>query len=75
VGEIITAVANPLDVVQQVRRNYDADAEFAPERADEPQDVFAAGRIEAVGRFVEKDHGGIVDERLGQLTRWRMPVE
>ena len=60
-------VAGVLDVGQQVRRQDQADALVVPEIAHELEHLVAPFRVHAVGRLVEEQEVGIVDERLREL--------
>ena len=60
-------VAGVLDVGQQVRGEDEIDALVVREVADELEHLVASLGVHAVGRLVEKQQIGIVDERLRQL--------
>ena len=60
-------VAGELDVGQQVRRQDQVHALVVGEVADQLEHLVAALRVHAVGRLVEEEQVGIVDQRLGQL--------
>ena len=60
-------VAGELDVGQEVRREDQADALVVAEVAHELEHLVAPLRVHAVGRLVEEQQIGIVDERLRQL--------
>ena len=60
-------IAREFDVGQQVRRQDQIDALVVRQIANEFEHLVAALRIHAVGRLVEKQQVGIVDERLRQL--------
>ena len=60
-------VAGELDVGQQVRREDQVDVLVVAEIADELEHLVAPLRVHAVGRLVEEQQVGIVDERLRQL--------
>ena len=60
-------VARPLDVAHQVRRDHDADPEFAADAADQFEHVAPPERVEPGRRLVEKREHWVVDERLSEL--------
>ena len=60
-------VADALDLAEQVRRDDDRDSELCSRSPDQQQHLVPAGRIEAVGRLIEQEQPGIVDERLSEL--------
>src|SRR5207249_4314157 len=60
-------VAGVLDVGQQVRRQNQVDAFVVRQIADEIEHLVAPFRVHAVGRLVEEQQIGIVNERLRQL--------
>ena len=60
-------VAGVFDVRQQMRRQDEVDALVVAEIADELEHLVAPLGIHPVGRLVEKQQIGIVDERLRQL--------
>ena len=60
-------IARELDVRQQMRRENQADTLVMAKVADELEHLVAALRIHAVGRFVEEEQIGIVDDCLREL--------
>ena len=60
-------VADPLDLLEQVRRHHDVDAELGADAADQGEHVVALHRVEAVGGLVEQHQVGVVGDGLGQL--------
>ena len=60
-------IAGVLDVGQQVRREDQVDALVVAEVVDQLEHLVAALRVHAVGRLVEEQQIGIVDERLREL--------
>ena len=60
-------VADPLDLLEQVRRQDDVDAELGADPADEGQHVVALHRVEPVGGLVEQHEVRVVGDGLGQL--------
>ena len=60
-------VADLLDLAEEVAGQDDRDPELVAGPADELEHLVAAGGIEAVGRLVEQEQPGVVDERLGEL--------
>ena len=68
-------IAGVLDVGQQMRRQYEADALVVGEVADELQHLVPPLGVHAVGGPSEKQQIRIVDQRLGELDALLMPVE
>ena len=66
-GEDHDLVADPLDLLQQVGREHDVDAELGPDATDQGQHRLALGGVEAVGRLVEQHQQRVVGDRRGQL--------
>ena len=66
-------IADPLRLLEVVRRDHDVHLELAPDPADQRQHVVALERIEAVGRLVEENEGGIVHDRSGELHALPLP--
>ena len=64
---MMARVADPLDLLEQVRRQDDVDAELGADPADEREHVVALHGIEAVGGLVEQHEGRVVGDGLGQL--------
>ena len=60
-------VADLLGLLQVVRRDHDVHAELGADPPDQRQHVVALERVEAVGRLVEQDEGGIVNDCSGEL--------
>ena len=60
-------VADVFDVGQQMRRENQVDALVVRQVAHQLQHLVAALRVHAVGRLVEEQQIGVVDERLRQL--------
>lgn len=60
-------VAGPLQLAEEVGGDQDGDAEVGVDAADQAEHLVAPDRVEAVGRLVEEDQLGVVDESLGQL--------
>ena len=63
-----------LDLVQDVG-GHEHGAALGSEPADQLDDVAALHRVEPVQGLVEQEQLGRVHERLGELTRCRMPFE
>ncbi len=61
------AVADLLDLPEQVARDQYRDAELSPDPRDQLEHACAAGRIKAVRRLVKQQQPGVTDQRLGQL--------
>ena len=59
-------VGGPLDLVQAVRNEDDADA-LGLERGDDVEQLVGLGQRQAGGRLVENDKAGIDRQRLGDL--------
>jgi hypothetical protein len=60
-------VADPLDVLEDVRRDDDRDPEHPVDALDQLEHVVPALRVHAIGRLVEEDQRRVVDQRLGQF--------
>ncbi len=60
-------VADPLHLLEVVRRDDDPDAELRADAADEREHLCALHRIEAVGGLVEEHELGIVGDRRCEL--------
>ena len=60
-------VADPLDLLEVVRRDDDVQPELGPDAADEVEHGRPLERVEPVGRLVEEDELGIVRDRGGEL--------
>ena len=61
------AVAGPLNVAQQVRRQKDANAEVATDALDHVQHLFSPAGVQAGGRLIKKHEYGVMHKGLCQL--------
>ena len=60
-------IADPLDLLEVVRRDDDMDAELRADAADQREHLCPLHRVEPVGRLVEEDELGVVGDRGGEL--------
>ena len=60
-------VADPLDLLEVVRRDDDVQPELGPDAADEVEHRRPLERVEPVRRLVEEDELGVVRDRRGEL--------
>ena len=60
-------VADPLGLLEVVGRDHDVHPELGADPPDQREHVVALERVEPVGRLVEEDELGVVDDRAGEL--------
>ena len=68
------AVAEPLGLVEVVRREQHGRAEASAQAADDVDELVADARIEPDGRFVEEQHAWFGDERACDLEPPALPA-
>ena len=66
-------VADPLDLLEVVRRDDDVDAELGADPPDQGEHVVALDGVEPVGRLVEQDERRVVRDRRRQLHALPLP--